>query len=185
MHKLIAACAFVALAFTYQPTAAMRTDAAPAVDPVLLNAAHRKASTPTQHFFAEVQRAYQLVAYMDRLRSEHDAATLTALAAQAQQGAAQSHERGRQRENASMQAPSSGHCGGELPPCYIMERESGGSLGAENPGSSASGKWQFLDSTWKNYGGYAHASDAPESVQDSRARELWNGGAGCSNWSAC
>lgn len=81
--------------------------------------------------------------------------------------------------------PSSGRCGGNLPPCYVMNRESGGSLTAENPVSTASGKWQFLDSTWAGYGGYSHASQAPESVQDARAAELWASGSGCSHWSAC
>src|SRR5690606_11154838 len=61
--------------------------------------------------------------------------------------------------------PSSGRCGGDLPPCYVMMRESGGSLTAQNPSSTASGKWQFLDSTWAGFGGYASAYLAPESVQ--------------------
>ena len=79
--------------------------------------------------------------------------------------------------------PSSGRCGGDLPPCSVMQRESGGDIRAENPSSSASGKWQFIDGTWNNYGGYAHASDAPESVQDAKARELWADGSGCGHWS--
>lgn len=79
----------------------------------------------------------------------------------------------------------SGACGGALPPCYVMMRESGGSLTAQNPTSTASGKWQFLDSTWAGYGGYSRAMYAPESVQDAKAAALWAGGAGCSHWSAC
>jgi hypothetical protein len=67
---------------------------------------------------------------------------------------------------------SSGACGGDLPPCWIMMRESRGQIRAKNPSSSASGKWQILDSTWNGYGGYAHASDAPESVQDAKARSM-------------
>lgn len=78
-----------------------------------------------------------------------------------------------------------GRCGGDLPPCYVMMRESGGNIRAQNPSSTASGKWQFLDSTWAGYGGYAKARYAPESVQDAKARLLWAGGAGCSHWSAC
>lgn len=79
----------------------------------------------------------------------------------------------------------SGRCGGDLPPCYVMERESGGNIRAQNPTSTASGKWQDLDSTWNGYGGYAHAKDAPEPVQDEFNRALYDGGAGCSHWNAC
>lgn len=71
-----------------------------------------------------------------------------------------------------------GACGGDLPPCWVMMRESGGNIRAKNPSSSASGKWQILDSTWNGYGGYAHAMDAPEEVQDAKARSL-----GICHWS--
>ncbi len=78
-----------------------------------------------------------------------------------------------------------GHpCGGALPSCYILQRESHGT-NAENPSSSASGYWQFIDSTWNGYGGYDHASDAPASVQDAKAAEVWAGGAGASHWACC
>ena len=76
-------------------------------------------------------------------------------------------------------------CGGSLPPCYVKARESGGDYTAQNPMSSASGAWQFLDSTWDNYDGYARAADAPWWIQDARAREVWANGAGCAAWSAC
>lgn len=76
----------------------------------------------------------------------------------------------------------SGVCGGDLPSCCIMRRESGGSPTAQNPSSSASGKWQFMHDTWAGYGGYENAKDAPASVQDERARQVWAGGAGASNW---
>lgn len=76
-----------------------------------------------------------------------------------------------------------GACGGDLPPCSVLECESHGNLVAQNPRSTASGKWQILDSTWAGYGGYARAMDAPESVQDDRAREIYAGGAGRRAWS--
>ncbi len=76
----------------------------------------------------------------------------------------------------------SGECGGDLPPCCVLARESGGDPRAENPVSTASGLWQFVDGTWGGYGGYSHASYAPVSVQNDRARQVWAGGAGASNW---
>lgn len=84
----------------------------------------------------------------------------------------------------------SGQCGGSLPPCWVMMRESRGDIRAENPTSTASGKWQFLDSTWRRTragraSGVGHAAYATERQQDDAARELWAGGRGCSHWSAC
>lgn len=91
-------------------------------------------------------------------------------------------------------------CGGDLPPCRVLQREShGGDLrvwnggcyhpvgyAGSNPcGSTASGKWQFLRSTWNNYGGFLNAADAPAEVQNAKARETWAGGRGCSHWNAC
>ena len=77
-------------------------------------------------------------------------------------------------------------CGGDLPPCYVLARESGGNIHVYNySGSGASGKWQIMPATWNNYDGYLNAADAPESVQDDKARLLWDGGRGCSHWDAC
>ena len=58
----------------------------------------------------------------------------------------------------------------ELAAC-IIEGESTGNYGAENPTSSASGIAQWIDSTWANYGGYARAVDAPPDIQDQRLAE--------------
>lgn len=89
-------------------------------------------------------------------------------------------------------------CGGDLPPCYVMWRESKGNPWAVNPGhmgapygdpgdpwTHASGKWQFLPSSWNNFAGYPYAAAAPASVQNQAARQLWANGAGASHWACC
>jgi len=65
----------------------------------------------------------------------------------------------------------------------IARCESGGDYGAENPTSTASGKYQVLDSTWDGYGGYERASDAPPEVQEAWAREAM-ARAGTAPWRA-
>jgi len=52
----------------------------------------------------------------------------------------------------------------------IRTIESGGDYTAEARGSTASGAYQFLDSTWNGYGGYTRAADAPPEAQDALAR---------------
>ena len=58
----------------------------------------------------------------------------------------------------------------------VRRRESGGDYTAENSTSTASGAYQFLDSSWRTlsaragYGGYGgHAAYAPPEVQDAVA----------------
>jgi len=76
----------------------------------------------------------------------------------------------------------SGACGGSLPPCSVMMCESQGNIRAQNPRSSASGKWQITSGTWANHRGYATAASAPEWVQDERAAQIYAGGAGRGHW---
>jgi len=74
---------------------------------------------------------------------------------------------------------------GELPPDYVVARESGGSYTAVNPSSGAGGRYQFLESTWRAVGGTGLPQDASPAEQDMRAAMLWDYGRGCSHWSAC
>lgn len=64
---------------------------------------------------------------------------------------------------------------GSLPAVFqrIVQCESGGNPRAQNPTSSASGLFQFIDGTWANFGGYAHAKDAPVSVQIAKAEQVY------------
>ena len=65
----------------------------------------------------------------------------------------------------------------------IRWHESRGDYRAENPTSSASGAWQFIDSTWESVTGLpAPASSYPRRVQDAAFRKLWAGGAGAGHW---
>lgn len=74
----------------------------------------------------------------------------------------------------------------------VRRHESGGNYQAKNPVSTASGAYQFLDSTWRTmsaragHGGYPTARSAPPWVQDAVAvytvnsgwASAWNG-TGC------
>ena len=67
----------------------------------------------------------------------------------------------------------------------IAQRESGGDIHATNPTSGASGKYQFLQTTWDSvapseYQG-SPAANAPEHVQDAAAQKLYDT-AGASQW---
>lgn len=80
-------------------------------------------------------------------------------------------------------------CGGDLPPCYVKARESGGSYTAYNPngcgGYSCYGAWQFSGAWAGKLGLPLDLSTATPAQQDEAARRLWANGAGCSNWGAC
>ena len=66
-------------------------------------------------------------------------------------------------------------------PSQVVQCESGGQNLTPNS-AGASGYYQFMPGTWNGYGGYGQAYQAPKSLQDQRAQQLWNGGSGASNW---
>jgi septal ring factor EnvC (AmiA/AmiB activator) len=79
-------------------------------------------------------------------------------------------------------AMSSGPGGPWAIPWAIVQCESGGQNLPPNS-ATASGYYQITDDTWHGLGGSTHhAYQAPKSEQDRRAAQLWNGGAGASNW---
>ncbi|MFI5240363.1 MAG: hypothetical protein ACHQUB_01490 [Candidatus Saccharimonadia bacterium] len=65
---------------------------------------------------------------------------------------------------------------------YSHWGESNGNPTAQNPISSASGLFGFLDSTWNHFGGYVHARQAPPIIQWVRFFQVFADGKGASNW---
>lgn len=65
----------------------------------------------------------------------------------------------------------------------IARCESGGNPRAQNATSTASGLYQFLDSTWTGTTGLAPPASAYSAATQTAAFwKLWNGGAGAGNW---
>lgn len=91
--------------------------------------------------------------------------------------------------------PTSSLCGGDLPPCYVMQRESGGNPNAVNPtgcgGNGCYGLYQFDPRTWNAVASSMGRQDLvgnylPSAAEQAAvARHLWAGGSGCSHWAAC
>ena len=95
-----------------------------------------------------------------------------------------------QAQIAAAETPAHNPPGGFL--ACVRRHESGGNYQAKNPVSTASGAYQFLDSTWRTmsaragHRGYGSARSAPPHIQDAVAiytvnsgwRSAWNG-TGC------
>ena len=75
-----------------------------------------------------------------------------------------------------------GPSGGWAIPYPIVLCESGGQNLPPNS-AGASGYYQIVPATWKDFGGSGPAAYlAPKSEQDAVATRIWNNGAGASNW---
>ena len=95
-----------------------------------------------------------------------------------------------QAQAAAAATPAHNPPGGFL--ACVRRHESGGNYQAKNPVSTASGAYQFLDSTWRTmsaragHSGYGSARSAPPHIQDAVAvytvnsgwASAWNG-TGC------
>lgn len=65
----------------------------------------------------------------------------------------------------------------------IRKYESGGNYRAQNPVSTASGAYQFLDSTWQSVTGLpGRAMNYSPAQQDAAFWKLWNNGRGANQW---
>ena len=103
-----------------------------------------------------------------RLRRAREQAALRALARLEQQ----------RRGDVSLAGPG----GPWAIPYAIVECESGGQNLPPNA-ATASGYYQFLDTTWRGLGGSTpKAYLAPKAEQDRLAARLWDGGRGAHNW---
>jgi peptidoglycan hydrolase CwlO-like protein len=77
---------------------------------------------------------------------------------------------------------SAGGGGSWVIPSSVVACESGGQNLTPN-GAGASGYYQIIPSTWRQFGGSGSAAYlAPKSEQNAVAQRIWAGGSGASNW---
>jgi chromosome segregation ATPase len=115
----------------------------------------------------------------NRLRSIQEAALGSA---QAKDAALQTAINQIQAQEAPPVAASGGGSGGWAIPAPIVMCESGGQNLPPNS-AGASGYYQIIPGTWKDYGGSGPAAYlASKAEQDAVAAKIWDGGAGASNW---
>lgn len=78
-------------------------------------------------------------------------------------------------------------CGGDLPPCSRVQIESGGTWDAFNDGgcggNNCYGPYQFSGAWAGKLGLPLDLTQTTHEQWVAAARELWDNGAGCSNWS--
>jgi peptidoglycan hydrolase CwlO-like protein len=138
-------------------------------------AADRRRATLTQARTTRLQLLADVRA--DRRRSER---SLRGLRRRREQAALRALARLEQQRKAAVS--SAGPGGPWAIPYAIVECESGGQNLPPNS-ATASGYYQFLDSTWRGLGGSTpKAYLAPKAEQDRLAARLWDGGRGASNW---
>jgi septal ring factor EnvC (AmiA/AmiB activator) len=123
-------------------------------------------------------RSGALQAQITRIQQQQAAARAAAAAAAARAAAVSAGPSTSGSGSSGTPAPSSGWA----IPGSVVTCESGGQNLPPNS-AGASGYYQILPSTWKQYGGPGSAAyQASPAEQNQVASRIWNGGAGASNW---
>lgn len=159
-------------------TDVVRAEAAPLSDAVVQ--AREREETRLARAVERVGRAHTELQERRKRRQERQRERREAEEARQQQLAAA--EAGAE---ASSPEPAASNGSGSLTgvAARIARCESGGDPTAQNPVSSASGLFQFIDSTWESVTGKpAPASDYSVGEQIAAFETLWAGGAGAGHW---